>query len=71
MPSQIGTVLITGPSGVNVFPQLSTTIGKEGVTAIVTQATVVPASVGSVNGCLSIVYVYIQLLVLPSQSVYR
>ena len=69
MPSQLGALLITGPVGVKVFPQLSTTVGRVGVTAIATQATVLPASVGSVNGCLSIVYVYTQLLVLPSQSV--
>ena len=69
MPSQVGIADITGALGVKVFPQLSVTTGTVGATTSAGQATVDEALAGIVKSNLSIVYVYTQLCVLPSQSV--
>ena len=41
---------MVGPVGVRILPQLSVTTGNVGVTANEAQATVDPASAGSLNG---------------------
>ena len=56
MPPQPGIALTTGPDGVRVCPQLSTTTGGVGTVLVLNgQLTVLPPAAGTVNGSLSIV----------------
>ena len=58
LPSQViglGTLVMTGPEGVSISPQLLVTTGKVGATANAGQDTVAAPLVGTVKGILSMV----------------
>lgn len=70
MPEQTGSALTTGPVGVIVFPQLSTTFGGVGTAcALLIQATVDEPGAGNVKFDGLTVYVNTHWAEAPVQSV--
>ena len=57
VPSQAGAAEITGALGVNVFPQLSVTVGTVGATIAEAHATVDAVFAGTEKSSLSMVKV--------------
>ena len=69
VPAQAGSGDTTGPVGVIVLPQLSTTVGGVGGTASAGQATVAAPAAGIVTVGADIVYVNTHVFTIPSQVV--
>ena len=62
-------MLITGPVGDNVVPQLSVTAGSVGITMSAQHEAVAVVGGMAANGSRSIVTVWVHTWALPSQSV--